>query len=97
MASPRVVYWNNIPAPYMVERFNAVARRGHLDLEAWFNARLEPDRSWEVDESSWLFPYRYLPSVLVAGRRLSLPAPLAGRRLPDLLVSLYAEPSFLLG
>ena len=24
---PRVVYWNNIPTPYMVERFNAVAER----------------------------------------------------------------------
>ena len=81
----------------MVERFNAVARRGHLDFEAWFNARLEPGRSWTVDESTWEFPYRYLPAVGVNGHRLNVPTPLLRRDLPDLLVSLYAEPSFLLG
>jgi len=97
MRLPRVVYWNNIPSPYMVERFNAVARRGNLDFQAWFNARLEPGRSWAVDESTWEFPYRYLSSVAVDGRRLSVPTPLLRRDLPDLLVSLYAEPSFLLG
>jgi glycosyltransferase involved in cell wall biosynthesis len=93
----RVVYWNNIPAPYMVERFNAVARRGNLDFEAWFNVRVGLHRSWAVEESTWEFSYRYLPSVGVGARRLSLPSPLLGHDLPDLLVSLYAEPSFLLG
>jgi hypothetical protein len=33
-SKPRVLYWNNIPTPYTVERFN-VARRGTLDFEAW--------------------------------------------------------------
>jgi glycosyltransferase involved in cell wall biosynthesis len=97
MSLPRVVYWNNIPAPYMVERFNAAARRGNLDFEAWFNARHWPGRSWAVDESTWEFPFRYLPSVAVDGRRLSIPTPLLRREPPDLLVSLYGEPSFLLG
>ncbi len=32
---PRVVYWNNIPSPYMVERSNRIAERGNLDFEAW--------------------------------------------------------------
>jgi glycosyltransferase involved in cell wall biosynthesis len=81
----------------MVERFNVVAARGNLHFEAWFNERTEPDRSWDVDESDWQFRARYLPAVTVAGRRLSLPSPLFGRDLPDLLVSLYAEPSFLFG
>jgi glycosyltransferase involved in cell wall biosynthesis len=94
---PHVVYWNNIPAPYVVEYFNALVRRANLDFEAWFCARTEPGRSWRVDESSWEFPYRYLPSMSLRGRRLSVATPLLGRRLPDLLVSLYAEPSFLLG
>lgn len=93
---PYVVYWNNIPAPYMVERFNALADRGGLDFEAWFNDRLEPDRSWDVNESTWRFRYRYLPSVGMAGRRWHWPTPLLGQR-PDILVSLYAEPSFLAG
>lgn len=94
---PRVVYWNNIPSPYMVERFNAVADRGNLDFEAWFNDRREPDRSWDVDESQWRFRYRYLPAVGGGRWRFNLTPMLLSREAPDLLVSLYAEPSFILG
>lgn len=94
---PRVVYWNNIPAPYMVERFNCVARRGNLEFVAWFDSRRHPDWSWDVDEGAWLFRYRYLPSFQFAGQRFSLPVDLLKSELPDLMVSLYAEPSFLLG
>jgi glycosyltransferase involved in cell wall biosynthesis len=94
---PHVIYWNNIPAPYMVDRFNTVVRRGNIDLEAWFGANTEPDRSWTVDESSWEFPYRYLPRLGVGQRQLSLPASVLTARPPDLLVSLYATPSFLAG
>jgi glycosyltransferase involved in cell wall biosynthesis len=93
---PYVVYWNNIPAPYMVERFNAVADSGVLDFEAWFNDRLEPDRSWNVNEKEWRFRYRYLPTTTIAGSKLHWPIPVLGR-MPDVLVSLYAEPSFLTG
>lgn len=94
---PHVVYWNNIPAPYMVERFNAVVRRGNIDLEAWFNERTPPDRSWTVDESTWEFPYSYLPRPGAGSHRVALPLPVLSGRRPDLLVSLYAEPSFLVG
>jgi len=94
---PRVVYWNNIPAPYMVERFNAVIRRGNVDLEVWFGARTDPDRSWTINESTWEFPYRYLPRVGIGHYRLSLPMSVLTARRPDLLVSLYATPSFLAG
>lgn len=93
---PFVIYWNNIPAPYMVERFNAVADRGNLDFEAWFNDRIESDRSWAVDESCWLFRYQYLPTINLGRHRLHWPTPVLGRR-PVVLVSLYAEPSFLVG
>jgi glycosyltransferase involved in cell wall biosynthesis len=93
--TPSVVYWNNIPAPYMVDRFNALADRGNVDLEVWFSSRTEADRSWRVAEESWRFPYRYLPAI--PGRRAaSLPLP-ALRAQPDALVSLYASPSFILG
>lgn len=94
---PRVVYWNNIPAPYVVGRFNAVARRGNVDLEAWFSQRTEPDRSWTVDESSWEFNWRYLPGLTLGARRATLPASFVGRHRPDLLVSLYSSASFLAG
>lgn len=93
---PSVAYWNNIPAPYMVDRFNAVVRRGNLNFSAWFNQRSEPDRSWTVDERQWAFSYRYLPSLGIGGRSIVLPLPAFSER-PDLLVTLYAEPSFVVG
>lgn len=85
-----------MPAPYMVERFNAVAERGNLNFEAWFNDRIEPDRSWAVHEESWKFQYRYLTTTRWFGRTQHWPLPAVTRR-PDVLVSLYAEPSFLVG
>lgn len=94
---PFVVYWNNIPAPYMVERFNVLADLDNLNFEAWFNDRIQSDRSWIVDESSWRFRYRYMKTLMVADSRLHFPLPLLKKRLPDVLVSLYAEPSFILG
>jgi glycosyltransferase involved in cell wall biosynthesis len=94
---PRVVYWNNIPAPYVVGRFNAVARRGNLDFEAWFSARTESDRSWTVDEPSWAFRSRYLPHIPLGSRFVAIPGGLLARRRPDMLVSLYANASFLAG
>jgi glycosyltransferase involved in cell wall biosynthesis len=96
LRKPFVVYWNNIPAPYMVDRFNAVADRGVLDFEAWFNERTEIDRTWEIDEVTWRFRSRYLPTTHVFGRKCHLPLPILDRR-PDVLVSLYAEPVFLSG
>ncbi len=94
---PFVVYWNNIPSPYMVERFNALADRNPFEFEAWFNDRIESDRSWDVDESGWRFRHRYLPTTRLLGRTQHWPLPVLGRRRPDVLVSLYAEPSFLSG
>jgi glycosyltransferase involved in cell wall biosynthesis len=96
MMRPFVVYWNNIPAPYMVERFNALADRGFLDFEAWFNDRIQADRSWEVSEDSWRFSYRFLPGFGVLGKQFRLPTPVL-RRQPDLLVCLYERPAFVAG
>jgi len=93
---PYVVYWNNIPSPYMVDRFNALADRGAFEFEAWFNDRIEADRSWDVDETSWRFQYRYLPSTQLFGCTQHWPLPLFGRR-PDVMASLYAEPVFICG
>jgi glycosyltransferase involved in cell wall biosynthesis/ubiquinone/menaquinone biosynthesis C-methylase UbiE len=96
---PRVVYWNYMPAPYMVDRFNALAARGNVEFEAWFNARREPHWSgpWTVDESSWGFHYRYIPHVFVKGRSLGLPPPLLSKRTPSVVISPHGEPSFVAG
>src|SRR5262249_54452867 len=90
---PRSAVWNNVQAPYVVDRFNAVALRGNVELEAWFSFRTEPGRSWAVDESRWEFPRRWLP---LAGS-FPFPSPLLSSRAPDVLVSLYGWPWFTLG
>jgi len=94
---PRVVYWNNIPSPYMVERFHALSNRGKFHFEAWFNRLSTPGRSWIVDPSTWGFQYRLLPSLSQFGKRLQLPWAELARNPPDILFSLYSEPSFILG
>lgn len=93
---PFVVYWNNMPAPYMVDRFNALADRNNIEFQAWFNDRTNSDRSWDVDESNWHFRYRYVPVLRIAGRTLHWPAQVFGRR-PDALIMLYAKPVFIAG
>jgi len=93
----RVVYWNNMPSPYVVGRFNALAARGNLDFEAWFNLRREPDRSWTVNESAWQFRGRYLPQAELLGKQVSDPRSALREFSPDLLISLYDSPSFVLG
>jgi glycosyltransferase involved in cell wall biosynthesis len=94
MSKPIVVYWNSQPAPYMVERWNEVARRGNIELSAWFNVEREADRSWSVDSSSWLFDGRYLPTYTIFGHTFYMP-PIAAR--PDLVVQEYATPEMMLG
>lgn len=93
----RIIYWNNIPAPYMVERFNALVRRGSFEFEAWFSARTEKGRSWSVDERSWEFRYRYMYGGRGGWRALTTPQRLLRENVPDVFVSLYAGPAFLLG
>jgi glycosyltransferase involved in cell wall biosynthesis len=94
---PYVVYWTNIPSPYMVEKFNAIERTGRVRFEAWFSARTEADRSWEVEEEAWQFRYRYLRQVVLGGHGFAAPLPLVHGKVPDLLVTLHAEPAFLAG
>ena len=54
---PRVVYRTNIPAPYMVERFDRIAERGNLDFAAWFDEERQLFRSRDglapTEEPSW--------------------------------------------
>lgn len=91
----RIIYWNNIPSPYVVERLNALARRGCLPFEAWFSQRSAPDRSWAVDEQLWEFRYQYLRGVSIGGSRLAFPKLALGRTAPQLIVGLHVEPAFL--
>jgi FkbM family methyltransferase len=98
MSTPRrVVYWDNIPAPYAVERYNLLAARGNLDFRVWFSRRTDPDRSWDVDESTWRFRGEYVedPGSGIAAASRFVERLDATR--PDLLLSLYGEPQFIVG
>lgn len=86
-----------MPTPYVVGRFNAVAHRENLNFEAWFNERLELDRSWNVNETEWRFRARYIPEHSVFGRRLRLPVAELRDTQPQVFVSLHASMSFALG
>lgn len=66
----RVLYWFNQPTPYVVARFNAVGERPELDFYAVFSEVRQSDRSWDVDESAWNFPARYLGRIKLPLREL---------------------------
>lgn len=94
----RIAYWNYVPFPYMTDRFNAVATRGTLEFEAWFNAAGVPHyESWTNDSSEWKFAHRYIPSVRIGGQNVGVPPAFLFRQLPDLVISPYGTPSFILG
>ena len=94
---PKIVYWSNIPTPYMVDRFNALARSDFFDFEVWFNEKTHDDRSWEIDENKWGFTYRYIPHGKVFGINYRFPSMVVRRDKPDVIVMLHAEPIFILG
>ena len=43
---PRVGVLTNIPSPYGVELYDAIARRGRIDLRVWYCAARDTRRSW---------------------------------------------------
>jgi FkbM family methyltransferase len=94
---PRVIFWDNLPAPYAVERYNLLADRGTLDFSVWFSRRTDPDRRWDVDESTWRFEGTYIedPSENLAS--LHRFARRCDEVRPDLVVSLYGERPFVAG
>lgn len=92
-----VVYWSTIPSPYVVDRFNALADRGNVSFEAWFNDAREPDRSWEVDATSWRFRARYVRSGATERNGLQLPLSEIASAKPDVFISGYDRSYFALG
>jgi glycosyltransferase involved in cell wall biosynthesis len=94
---PRVVYWHKQPTPYFVERCDAIADRGRVDLEVWFNTRRESNRSWNVDETAWRFPARYIPTRMMLGRENRFPLPELHEVRPDVLIQEYDRPYLALG
>jgi len=95
--APRVVYWDNMPAPYAVERYNTLAARGTLDFSVWFARRIDADRSWEVDESTWRFNGAYVEDPSQSLDAAHQFARRCDTVRPDLVLSLYGERPFAAG
>jgi FkbM family methyltransferase len=94
---PRIVYWDNIPAPYAVERYNLLADRGGLDFSVWFSRRTDADRRWHVDESAWRFNGTYIEDPSESLASLHRFVQRCDDTRPDLVVSLYGERPFVAG
>jgi glycosyltransferase involved in cell wall biosynthesis len=86
----RVLYWFNQPTPYSVNRFNAAMERPELEFHAVFSDVRQPDRSWDVDESTWKFPGGYLG-------RLKIPVKELVRLRPDVFLLEYDRWNLALG
>jgi glycosyltransferase involved in cell wall biosynthesis len=96
-SAPKVVYWFNQPTPYVVNRFNAVAKRPEIQFEAWFSEVRQADRSWAVDPGTWAFRARYLTVHNVARAVLRVPAAELFASRPDLFVLEYDRLNLALG
>ena len=94
---PRVVYWDNLPAPYAVERYNTLAARGTLDFSVWFARRADPDRFWTVDESTWRFQAAYVEDPSTGLDEAQQFARRCDEARPELLLTLYGERPFAVG
>lgn len=95
--SPTLVFWNTIPSPNVVDRLNVLADRRQVDFEAWFNEPSAAGRSWAVEEHTWRFRHRYLPSVQIGEHKLALPTPLLVGQAPAVLICLHGDPAFVIG
>lgn len=87
----RLLFINNIPSPYVIDRLNELERRGEIQLQAAFEQRSHPDRSWQVSEADWRFRATY---VGVGWRGALSLVWLIVRTRPDVVYTLYAGKSF---
>jgi glycosyltransferase involved in cell wall biosynthesis len=94
---PRVVFWDTLPSPYGVEQYNLLADRGQLDFSVWFSRRTEPDRSWDVNESTWKFRGTHVEDPSCGLDAASRFERRCQRDRPDLLISPYGERAFVAG
>ena len=94
---PLVVYWDNSPAPYTIERFNLLADRGNIDFVVWFARRTDYAHNWDVNEASWRFRGEYVedPSAGPAAAHRFIRRCKAIR--PDLILMLHGERPFVAG
>ncbi len=95
---PRVVLLTEIPAPYRIPLFNALAER--VELEVVFLAARNPDRPYGLHEDELRFPHRVLAhrDLTLGGRWLILNRGVVGtiRGADVVVVGGWNQPAFLL-
>ena len=84
-----------VPNDHNITRFNLLAKRRNLNVEAWFTGRAPNGLAPKLPESEWVFKHRWVPTVFFPGGRISVPVPLFPNGKPDVYLSSYAEPSLL--
>lgn len=92
----RLVLFTEIPAPYRIPPFNALAER--LDLSVVFLRRRQPGRAYRLHEDEIRFAWRVLPGLRLGGgsRWLVLNAGIGGalRGADVVLVGGWNQPAF---
>lgn len=63
MRRPRILAISEIPTPYRLPLYRAIAERPELDFEVVFCAPEQPDRPWALDEELVSVPHRVLRNV----------------------------------
>jgi len=93
---PYVVCWRNEPRPEWVGLFNLLADRGKYDFVALLNNRSIPNWGWNYENMNWTF-FRNIDSICIRGLKLKYPGHLLSGRVPDVMVTEYAKPLFVIG
>ena len=86
-----------MPAPYMVERFNAAARSPDFRFEAWFSTRAAAERTWTWTNRPGAFGIATSRASVAGNTRSRSRRRCSDATRPDLIVSLYASTAFLVG
>jgi glycosyltransferase involved in cell wall biosynthesis len=63
MRRPRILAISEIPTPYRLPLYRALAARDDLDLEVVFCAAEQPDRPWELGDALDGVPHRVLRNI----------------------------------
>lgn len=66
---PHIVVISEIPTPYRLPLYRALAARDDLDLEVVFCAAAQPDRPWQLDDALAHVPHAVLPGRSVTFHR----------------------------
>ena len=86
---PLLVYFNNYPAPYVIDRLNALVESNKVDVEAWFLYDKSNKNGWiDGKKNKWKFKYKFynkFPFFFTNNFTR-----------PDIFISLYHHPIFII-